>query len=114
MDFWTLALFRAFQTVGLAFLFVPNSTLSYSTLPRSLNADATALYSMFRNISGSIGIAVDHGDWAPNACRCIAPIWPTTCRRSTSRTRTLLSRHTQTLRGDGPDARPARTTRRWV
>jgi DHA2 family multidrug resistance protein len=58
MDFWTLALFRAFQTVGLAFLFVPNSTLSYSSLPRSLNADATALYSMFRNISGSIGIAV--------------------------------------------------------
>jgi MFS transporter, DHA2 family, multidrug resistance protein len=58
MDFWTLALFRAFQTVGLAFLFVPNSTLSYSTLPRSLNADATALYSMFRNISGSIGIAI--------------------------------------------------------
>ena len=58
MDFWTLASFRAFQTVGLAFLFVPNSTLSYSTLPRSLNADATALYSMFRNIFGSIGIAV--------------------------------------------------------
>ena len=37
---------------------MPNSTLSYSTLPRSLNADATALYSMFRNISGSIGIAM--------------------------------------------------------
>jgi DHA2 family multidrug resistance protein len=58
MDFWTLAMFRAFQTVGLAFLFVPNSTLSYSSLPRALTADATALYSMFRNISGSIGIAV--------------------------------------------------------
>jgi DHA2 family multidrug resistance protein len=58
MDFTTLALFRAYQTVGLAFLFVPNSTLSYSSLPRSLTADATALYSMFRNISGSIGIAV--------------------------------------------------------
>jgi len=58
MDFWTLASFRAFQTVGLAFLFVPNSTLSYSTLPRSLNADATALYAMFRNIFGSVGIAV--------------------------------------------------------
>jgi MFS transporter, DHA2 family, multidrug resistance protein len=58
MDFWTLAMFRAFQTVGLAFLFVPNSTLSYSSLPRTLNADATALYSMFRNISGSIGIAI--------------------------------------------------------
>jgi len=58
MDFWTLAMFRAYQTVGLAFLFVPNSTLSYSSLPRSLNADATALYSMFRNIAGSVGIAV--------------------------------------------------------
>jgi DHA2 family multidrug resistance protein len=57
LDFWTMATFRAFQTVGLAFLFVPNSTLSYSSLPRSLNADATALYSMFRNISGSVGIA---------------------------------------------------------
>jgi DHA2 family multidrug resistance protein len=52
IDFTTLALFRAVQTVGLAFLFVPNSTLAYSTLPRSLNTDAAALYSMFRNIVG--------------------------------------------------------------
>ena len=57
LDFRTMALFRAFQTMGLAFLFVPNSTLAYSTLPRSLNADATALYAMFRNIAGSIGIS---------------------------------------------------------
>jgi MFS transporter, DHA2 family, multidrug resistance protein len=57
MDFRTLAMFRAFQTIGLAFLFVPNSTIAYSTLPRALNADATALYAMFRNIAGSIGIA---------------------------------------------------------
>ena len=58
IDFWTLAAFRALQTVGLAFLFVPNSTLSYSTLPRRFNADAAALYAMFRNISGSLGISV--------------------------------------------------------
>ena len=58
IDFTTLALFRAVQTVGLAFLFVPNSTLAYSTLPRSLNTDAAALYSMFRNIVGSVGIAL--------------------------------------------------------
>ncbi|MDE2582914.1 MAG: DHA2 family efflux MFS transporter permease subunit [Rhodospirillales bacterium] len=58
IDFWTLASFRALQTVGLAFLFVPNSTLAYSTLPRRFNADAAALYSMFRNIAGSIGISV--------------------------------------------------------
>jgi MFS transporter, DHA2 family, multidrug resistance protein len=52
-----MATWRAFQTVGLAFLFVPNSTIAYSSLPRSLNADAAALYAMFRNIAGSIGIS---------------------------------------------------------
>lgn len=58
IDFWSLAMIRAIQTVGFAFLFVPNSTIGYSTLKREYNADATALYSMFRNIAGSIGIAV--------------------------------------------------------
>jgi len=58
IDFTTLALFRAVQTVGMAFLFVPNNTLSYTTLPRALNPDATALYAMFRNIFGSIGITL--------------------------------------------------------
>ncbi len=58
VDFTTLALMRAAQTAGLAFLFVPNSTIAYSTLPRELNADASALYTMFRNISGSIGISL--------------------------------------------------------
>ncbi len=52
-----LVMIRASQTVGLAFLFVPISTITYSTLPRELNGDATALFSMFRNVAGSIGIA---------------------------------------------------------
>ena len=58
VDFTTLALMRAAQTAGLAFLFVPNSTIAFSTLPRELNPDASALYTMFRNISGSIGISL--------------------------------------------------------
>jgi DHA2 family multidrug resistance protein len=58
IDFWTLATFRAVQTIGFAFLFVPNSTLSYATMPRALHRDATALYSMFRNIGGAVGISV--------------------------------------------------------
>lgn len=57
-DFMTLATMRAAQTVGLAFLFVPASTISYSTLPRELNADAAALYTMLRNIGGSVGISL--------------------------------------------------------
>jgi MFS transporter, DHA2 family, multidrug resistance protein len=52
-----LVMIRSSQTVGLAFLFVPISTITYSTLPRELNGDATSLFSMFRNVAGSIGIA---------------------------------------------------------
>ncbi|WP_043835206.1 DHA2 family efflux MFS transporter permease subunit [Muricoccus aerilatus] len=58
IDYTELALMRAAQTVGLAFLFVPISTISYATLPRELNGDATALFTMIRNVAGSIGISV--------------------------------------------------------
>ncbi len=57
MTFMNLALIRASQTVGLAFLFVPISTIAYSTLPKRLSNDATSLYTMFRNVAGSIGIS---------------------------------------------------------
>jgi MFS transporter, DHA2 family, multidrug resistance protein len=58
LDFWHLMLFRAAQTSGLAFLFVPISTLAYATVPRELNGDATALFTMARNVFGGIGISV--------------------------------------------------------
>jgi DHA2 family multidrug resistance protein len=58
LSFWDLAMMRLTQTFGLAFLFVPNSTISYATLPRALNTDASSLYVMLRNISGSIGISL--------------------------------------------------------
>ena len=57
MAFEDMALIRASQTVGLAFMFVPISTIAYSSLPRELNGDAAALYTMFRNVFGSIGIS---------------------------------------------------------
>ncbi len=53
-----LVLLRSSQSAALAFLFVPISTIAYRTLPRELNGDATALYSMFRNVAGSVGIAL--------------------------------------------------------
>ena len=58
IDFNTLAKMRAFQTIGLAFLFVPISTLAYQTVPKSMNGDAAALFTMFRNVAGSIGISI--------------------------------------------------------
>jgi DHA2 family multidrug resistance protein len=58
VNFGTLAFLRAFQTFGLAFLFVPISTTAFSTIPAELNRDAASLYTMFRNVAGSVGIAV--------------------------------------------------------
>ena len=58
IDYATLAKMRAAQSIGIALLFVPISTLSYATLPKTLNGDAAALYTMFRNVSGSIGISL--------------------------------------------------------
>ncbi len=57
VDFWTLVTMRATQSAGLGFLFVPISTIAYTTLDKRLNGDAAALYTMFRNVSGSIGIS---------------------------------------------------------
>lgn len=58
ITFGRLALLRACQTFGLAFLFVPNSTMTYSTLPKALNTDGSSLYVMLRNVSGALGISL--------------------------------------------------------
>jgi DHA2 family multidrug resistance protein len=58
IDFRHLVLLRAAQSVGIGFLFVPASTLAYLTVPRNLQGDAAALFTMFRNIAGSIGISL--------------------------------------------------------
>jgi MFS transporter, DHA2 family, multidrug resistance protein len=58
IDYNTLAKMRAAQSLGIALLFVPISTLAYATLRKELNGDAAALYTMFRNVSGSIGISL--------------------------------------------------------
>ncbi|WP_342628343.1 DHA2 family efflux MFS transporter permease subunit [Nguyenibacter vanlangensis] len=58
IDFSHLVLFRIFQTASLGFLFVPISTAAYSTLPRELNADGSAIFSMARNYVGSLSISL--------------------------------------------------------
>ncbi len=58
IDFRTLVMMRTLQSAALAFLFVPISTVTYMTLPRRLNGDGAALFSMFRNVFGSIGISL--------------------------------------------------------
>lgn len=58
VDFTTLTLMRSTQSIGLGFLFVPLTTIAYVTIPQRLNADASALFTMCRNVAGSIGISL--------------------------------------------------------
>ena len=58
IDFRTLVIMRTLQTAALAFLFVPISTVAYLTLPDKYRSDGAALFSMFRNVFGSIGISL--------------------------------------------------------
>jgi DHA2 family multidrug resistance protein len=58
LDFWHLVEYRAAQTGALALLFVPISTIAYATIPRELNGDAAALFSMARNVFGGVGISI--------------------------------------------------------
>ncbi len=58
IDYWTLVKMRSAQTAALGFLFVPISTIAYLTLPQTMRSDGAALFSMFRNVGGAIGISI--------------------------------------------------------
>ncbi len=57
-DYWREAGARALQGLGLAFLFIPISQLAYSNLPPGKNNKASSLTNLFRNLGGSVGIAL--------------------------------------------------------
>ncbi|MBU6950094.1 DHA2 family efflux MFS transporter permease subunit [Hahella sp. HN01] len=53
-----LALARVWQTLGLAFLFIPTTSSAYVGLPTSANNQAAAMLSFMRNLGGGVGIAL--------------------------------------------------------
>lgn len=55
--FW-LSLPLILQGFGLGVIFVPLSTIAFSTIPGELRTEAAGLYSLLRTIGGSIGISV--------------------------------------------------------
>jgi DHA2 family multidrug resistance protein len=57
VDFKTMMWARVFQSVSLAFLFIPINTAAYSYLPREKNNAASGLINLFRNIGASVGIS---------------------------------------------------------
>ena len=58
IDFDTLVFMRSAQSAALGFLFVPISQIAYLTLPKRFQSDGAALFSMFRNVFGAIGISI--------------------------------------------------------
>ncbi len=57
-DFHTFVIFRIMQVVGLPFLFIPVSTLAFANIEKERSNKASALFSLSRNLGGSIGIAI--------------------------------------------------------
>ena len=49
---------RIVMGVGLAFMFVPLATVSFSFMPRAQTGNGTGLFNLMRNIGGSFGIAM--------------------------------------------------------
>jgi DHA2 family multidrug resistance protein len=57
IDFHTAVLYRVYQSVGLAFLFVPINTISFVNIPPTQGNQVSAMVNLFRNLGGSFGIS---------------------------------------------------------
>jgi DHA2 family multidrug resistance protein len=57
------------QGFGIALIFVPLSTMTFATLDPGLRGDATAFYSLVRNLGSSIGISLVESLLASNTQR---------------------------------------------
>jgi len=58
MDSQLIVVSGFIQGLGIGFTFVPLSTAAFATLPPRLRNEGTPIYSLLRNIGGSVGIAV--------------------------------------------------------
>ncbi|ODT79005.1 MAG: EmrB/QacA family drug resistance transporter [Pelagibacterium sp. SCN 64-44] len=58
MDYWPIVTTGAMQGFGMGFLFVPLSTMAFATIAPNLRADATAIFSLVRNLGQGIGISL--------------------------------------------------------
>jgi DHA2 family multidrug resistance protein len=57
IDFRTAMFYRIYQSIGLAFLFVPINTISFVNIPPSQGNQVSAMINLFRNLGGSVGIS---------------------------------------------------------
>jgi DHA2 family multidrug resistance protein len=57
-DYTTFVEIRILQVLGLPFLFVPTGTLAFSKIPLAESSNASAIFTLMRNLGGSIGISL--------------------------------------------------------
>ncbi len=57
VDYRTLMMWRVYQAIGMAFIFVPVNTISYNDMPREASNQISALMNLMRNVGGSVGIS---------------------------------------------------------
>lgn len=57
-DYIHFVIVRILQVLGLPLLFIPISSMAFRDIPKAKNNKASALFSLARNIGGSVGIAV--------------------------------------------------------
>jgi DHA2 family multidrug resistance protein len=55
------------QGVGVGLIFVPLSTLAFTTLPTGLRSEATAVYTLARSLGSSVGISIMEALWTSNS-----------------------------------------------
>ena len=58
VSFGSVTLWRMFQVLGLAFIFIPISTLNYVGVPREKNNQISSFSNFARNLGGSVGTAM--------------------------------------------------------
>jgi DHA2 family multidrug resistance protein len=58
VDQWTIVRTGIVQGVGLGLIFVPLSTVTFATLAAELRTEATAMFSLLRNLGSSIGVSI--------------------------------------------------------
>jgi DHA2 family multidrug resistance protein len=58
LDFTSVVKLRVYQSIGLAFMFVPINTLAYVGVPQEKNSSVSGIINLSRNMGGDIGIAL--------------------------------------------------------
>jgi DHA2 family multidrug resistance protein len=58
IDFLTAASYRVLQSLGLALVFIPISTVSYVGVPKEKGGEVSGTINLLRNVGGSVGISM--------------------------------------------------------